>query len=133
MAQVILAQAISARGEATIVAGTHIRVLARETTKTAAEVWSCLTRLAYMCPESYECSLPLLNLTRAVKPDGKNSFPDLPTSEKLLAEELGQKVEEMCTLKRDIDVLQLQVNAKRRRISFLQGQCIAASGSLAKV
>ena len=63
----------------------------------------------------------------------KYSFPYLPTSEKLLAEELGQKVEEICTLKRDIDVLQLQVNAKRRRLSFLQDQCIAASGSLAKV
>ena len=77
--------------------------------------------------------MPLLNLTRAVKPDGKNSFPDLPTSEKLLAEELGQKVEEMCTLKRDIDVPQLQVHAKRRRPSFLQDQCIAVSGRLAKV
>ena len=63
----------------------------------------------------------------------KNSFPDLPTSEKLLAEELGQKVEEICTLKRDIDVPQLQVHAKRRRPTFLQDQCIAVSGRLAKV
>ena len=93
-----------------------------------------------MCSASYECSLPLLNLlrlslTRAVNPDtdGKNVLPDLFTSEKLLAEELGQKLEEMCTLERDINVLQLQVNAKRRRLSSLQDQCIAATGSLAKV
>ena len=93
-----------------------------------------------MCSASYECSLPLLNLlrlslTRAVNPDphGKNFFPDLFTSEKLLGEELGQKLEEMCTLERDINVLQLQVSAKRRRLSSLQDQCIAAAGSLAKV
>ena len=55
------------------------------------------------------------------------------TSEKVLAEELGQKLEEMCTLERDINVLLLQVNAKRRRLSSLQDQCIAATGSLAKV
>ena len=39
----------------------------------------------------------------------------------------------MCTLERDINVLKLQVNAKRLRLSFLQDQCIAESGSLAKV
>ena len=93
-----------------------------------------------MCSASYECSLPLLNLlrlslTRAVNPDPhrKHFFSDLFTSEKLLAEELGQKLEEMCTLERDINVLQLQVSAKRRRLSSLQDQCIAATGSLAKV
>ena len=93
-----------------------------------------------MCSASYECSLPLLNLlrlslTRLVNPDphGKKVFPDLFTSEKVLAEELGQKLEEMCTLERDINVLLLQVNAKRRRLSSVQDQCIAATGSLAKV
>ena len=93
-----------------------------------------------MCSASYECSLPLLNLlrlslTRAINPDpdGKNVLPNLFTSEKVLAEELGQKLEEMCTLERDINVLLLQVNAKRRRLSSVQDQCIAATGSLAKV
>ena len=96
--------------------------------------------MSTMCSASYECSLPLLNLlrlslTRAVNPDpdGKNVLPNLFTSEKKLAEELGQKLEEMCTLERDINVLLLQVNAKRRRLSSVQDQCIAAVGSLSKV
>ena len=95
--------------------------------------------MSTMCSASYECSLPLLDLLRlslkrAVNPNplGKGST-GLLISEKRLAEELGQKLEEMCTLERDINVLQLQVNAKRRQLSSLQDQCIAATGSLAKV
>ena len=60
-----------------------------------------------MCSASYECSLPLLNLlrlslTRAVNPDphGENFFPDLFTSEKLLAEELVQKRKKEALLQR---------------------------------
>ena len=92
------------------------------------------------CSGRAQLEWPLLNLlrlslTRAVNPDpdGKNVLPNLFTSEKVLAEELGQKLEEMCTLERDINVLLLQVNAKRRRLSSVQDQCIAAVGSLSKV
>ena len=106
----------------------------------ALDLWFPNQGMSTMCSASDECSLPLLNLlrlslTRAVNPDppGGIFFPDLFTSEKLLAEELRQKLEERSTLERDINVLQLQLRAKRRRLSSLQDQCIAATGGVPPV
>jgi len=89
---------------------------------------------------SFECSEPILNvvrlsLTRAMNPDLTlpSMFPGLFTSEKQLAEELGGKTEEICTLKHDLNALQGQLNNKRRRPARLEDECKEVSHRLVAV
>ena len=80
---------------------------------------------------SFECSEPIMNLvrlslTRAMNPDltlGKKRSVVLVTSEKQLAEELGGWAEEICKVKHELDVLQGQVNNKRRRLVDVEKEC----------